>query len=322
MSENEYDDLPDDFADIDGVDWEQVLSTTTYPQRSGERPQQSPSRPTENTTGEAHPATPNSDYFGDDTLDESALAEIDAIEHRFTQQAQAGPSRQVPAPHRGGAIAKLRSTPVQDTLKRLRSGSPSPQQPSKKGKTRAGDSTPTALDLLAEMEDEYTCPVCFDLLVAAHVANPCGHSFCGDCGRQWATTARKVTCPICRTALSRSAKVIPNIALQNAVEKYTELLAKADHAEWKLGGAAYTSWSERKQKWKEQALAHRKKAPPEPAFGRVIDLTSVFLDFNEDDEELDPTYDDGSGLIPAAPRNHPRRPYARTRSVRTGVFPV
>jgi hypothetical protein len=96
MSENEYDDLPDDFADIDGVDWEQVLSTTTYPQRSGERPQQSPSRPTENTTGEAHPATPNSDYFGDDTLDESALAEIDAIEHRFTQQMQAGPSRQVP----------------------------------------------------------------------------------------------------------------------------------------------------------------------------------------------------------------------------------
>jgi hypothetical protein len=75
------------------------------------------------------------------------------------------------------------------------------------------------------------------------------------------------------------------------------------------------------RKWKEQVLAHQKKMPHEPVRARVIDLTSVFLDLNDDDEELDPTYDDGSGLIPGAPRNHPRRPYARTRSVRTGVFP-
>lgn len=68
-------------------------------------------------------------------------------------------------------------------------------------------------------------------------------------------------------------------------------------------------------------MAREKKPPPEPTRGRFIDLTHVFLDLNEDDEELDPSYDDGSGLIPL-PRRHPRRPYVRTRSTRTGLSPV
>ncbi|KAF6766214.1 hypothetical protein DFP72DRAFT_10549 [Ephemerocybe angulata] len=170
------------------------------------------------------------------------------------------------------------------------------------------------------MEDEYTCSVCCDILAAAHIANPCGHSFCGDCGYQWVSVAKKSTCPICRTHLSVSAQLIPNVALESAVGKYVELLGVAGHNGWRSGGNLHKDWLERKEMWKIQALAREKKHPPEDQPGtnvqQVIDLTRVFFDRSS------PIRDDGSDLIPVAPptyRSH--RPFARTRSSRAVLLP-
>jgi len=76
MSEDEFDNMPDDFADIEGVDWAQILAGP-----SAELPETIPSIP-------AHPGSSDSstDYFEDnyDDLDPSLLAELDRIEEEFT----------------------------------------------------------------------------------------------------------------------------------------------------------------------------------------------------------------------------------------------
>ena len=47
-----------------------------------------------------------------------------------------------------------------------------------------------------DLEDEMSCAVCQDTIVAAHSLVPCGHWFCGSCLLQW--LPRKQICPTCR----------------------------------------------------------------------------------------------------------------------------
>ncbi|KAF8058276.1 hypothetical protein FPV67DRAFT_1722066 [Lyophyllum atratum] len=122
----------------------------------------------------------------------------------------------------------------QVSLKRPRSDSLSPrgQSPSKKGKGKA-QGNEGVWQVLSEFEDELTCPICSDIFVAAHLANPCGHSFCGDCGWQWKMKG-KSNCLICRTEFSRETPMIPNFAMDNTVEKHISALGQSGLAEWKL----------------------------------------------------------------------------------------
>ena len=55
-------------------------------------------------------------------------------------------------------------------------------------------------DWAKELEDEMSCAVCQDTIVAAHSLVPCGHCFCGTCLFQW--LSRKQICPTCRSALA------------------------------------------------------------------------------------------------------------------------
>jgi len=59
-------------------------------------------------------------------------------------------------------------------------------------------------DWVKDLEDEMSCAVCQETIVAAHSLVPCGHCFCGNCLFQW--LSRKQICPTCRsvTALTLS----------------------------------------------------------------------------------------------------------------------
>lgn len=76
MSDDEYDSIPDPFADAEGVDWEAVLAA----------PQAGPSGHAERHPSPLNAArSPSSGYFDDDDLDSGVLAEIDEIERQATQ---------------------------------------------------------------------------------------------------------------------------------------------------------------------------------------------------------------------------------------------
>jgi hypothetical protein len=51
-------------------------------------------------------------------------------------------------------------------------------------------------DWLKDVEDEFSCAVCQESIIAAHSLVPCGHCFCGNCLFQW--LSRKQICPTCR----------------------------------------------------------------------------------------------------------------------------
>lgn len=101
--------------------------------------------------------------------------------------------------------------------------------------------------MLSEYEDEFICSICCDIFVAPHVGNPCGHTFCGDCGWQWSRTKGNGTCAICRTRLSKSTPMIPNITLDNTVEKHVQALRTSGDEDWIPGGTKYVEWNLRKE---------------------------------------------------------------------------
>jgi hypothetical protein len=55
------------------------------------------------------------------------------------------------------------------------------------------------------------------------------------------------TCALCRTALNRNAPVIPNIAVDNTVEKHIEVLASNGGREWQTGGKSIAERIARKE---------------------------------------------------------------------------
>ncbi|KAF9014992.1 hypothetical protein BDQ17DRAFT_1228811, partial [Cyathus striatus] len=83
--------------------------------------------------------------------------------------------------------------------------------------------------------------------IGAQVGNPCGHSFCGECGCLWLKKNHRNGCPICRSAFARSRPMIPNIALDNLVEKYIHALRLSGDKDWGPDGSKYKEWLSRKQ---------------------------------------------------------------------------
>ncbi|KAI5991564.1 hypothetical protein EDD15DRAFT_1095186 [Pisolithus albus] len=66
--------------------------------------------------------------------------------------------------------------------------------------------------ILGGYEDEITCPICCDILVAAFMCNPCGHTTCGDCGYGWIARNRySPTCAVCRSELIKSKASPPKL---------------------------------------------------------------------------------------------------------------
>ncbi|EIM83464.1 uncharacterized protein STEHIDRAFT_160046 [Stereum hirsutum FP-91666 SS1] len=112
--------------------------------------------------------------------------------------------------------------------------------------------------LLQGFEDNMTCPICFDLFSVPHLGNPCGHSFCGLCGMGWIKENR--TCPMCRAKLNKQVPMIPNISLDNTIERHINALAASGDRDWLEGGEKMVEWNERRENWKTEKAA-LEKAP-------------------------------------------------------------
>ncbi|TFK57489.1 hypothetical protein OE88DRAFT_140020 [Heliocybe sulcata] len=327
-SEDEFDSLPDPFAD---VDWATVPDLgLPDPHRRDQQAQ--PSTSTTNPTdleGSSQDAvrrpsalpsdvqsSPSSNYFSDD-LDERTLAQVDEVVRTETRRA----STNKPTVPRDRAIAALFAGPPSQSLGRTaleasssrantsrhfagrppnsRNGDsptsskrprtptrPIPKlidsSPRKKGKTEF--SSPSAikkgkqkedtvgnaiLDVLDTFDDDITCPICCDTFVAAHVGNPCGHCFCGECGWAWISKNRRhPTCAICRGQLSGDSPMIPNYTLDSLVEKHINALGGSGDRDWLPGGVKLKDWHGRKEKWKND-LAKRAEKPKSTSSNRV-----------------------------------------------------
>lgn len=102
MSDDEFDNLPDEFADIQGVDWAQLLAgpstvSNVHCAHAAESSHESVENPI--------PASPHSNnsslYFPDDDMDSAFLAELHQIEQRDIGASQVASSSRLP--HRGNA---------------------------------------------------------------------------------------------------------------------------------------------------------------------------------------------------------------------------
>ncbi|KAH9968766.1 hypothetical protein BC827DRAFT_1165489 [Russula dissimulans] len=109
-------------------------------------------------------------------------------------------------------------------------------------------------EFLDSFEDEMICPICCDIFAFAHLGNPCGHTFCGECGWSWIKKNKQApSCPICRASLSEGAPLIPNFAVDSAVEKHVQALRTNGVEGWENSGAKLTEWQARKARWKENS---------------------------------------------------------------------
>ncbi|KAJ3933307.1 MAG: hypothetical protein NXY57DRAFT_892295, partial [Lentinula lateritia] len=81
--------------------------------------------------------------------------------------------------------------------------------------------------------------------VSAQLLNPCGHTICGPCAEQWLYDKGAETCPNCRRKTNYLRPVIPNIIVDNFVERYIQVCALSGEEAWQTDGVKLTEWLER-----------------------------------------------------------------------------
>ncbi|KAJ6604304.1 hypothetical protein DFH09DRAFT_1122274 [Mycena vulgaris] len=290
---DEFDVIQDPFADAD-VDWTQLLATPATTQSTQTSRQSSP------------------EYFPDDPLDEVFLAQLDLLDGTSTSgfvgstpafhNATTVPQSTIPlsstGPHPSTSTIQLaglfppnrspsppppqaRATKRRRTISEDASRSHESPESSSPSKKRKGADVPQA-----GFEGELSCPICFDILVATHLFNPCGHSFCGDCGWQWITANKKAGCPVCRSPLA-GTPMIPNICVDKMVDMHIQILSCSDE-DWGANGKRLTEFQGRQKKWKDR-LAERNKpvvAKPPPVWVVVSDDSDEDLHGSDEDLEV------------------------------------
>ncbi|KIJ68665.1 hypothetical protein HYDPIDRAFT_24920 [Hydnomerulius pinastri MD-312] len=209
--------------------------------------------------------------FSDD-VDLSFLAAVDELEARALRGTPAaGPSRPpqpLRSPASGGSecghTTNLTSNPAQvaqiigfaadndQSLKRpIQSPDVAPSK--KKGKMKA-EPHEDLQTILEGYETEISCPICTDIFVGAHIANPCGHTCCGECGYGWLARNRYApTCAVCRTSLSETKPLLPNFTVDNVVRHHIQALAMGGRPDWQEKGYRFIDWNKRLESWKKEA---------------------------------------------------------------------
>ncbi|THH12936.1 hypothetical protein EW146_g7225, partial [Bondarzewia mesenterica] len=148
------------------------------------------------------------------------------------------------------------NTPLTPTQKGSKRARQSGETPTKRRKGKEMESPGAALRRqLSQFEEEVTCSICCDIFVAAHAADPCGHSFCGECGWEWIKKNKRTpTCPLCRTKLSvKNGPMIPNFALDSIVKVVIQGYGSSGEEGWGEGGHKLKEWQKRKARWETQA---------------------------------------------------------------------
>jgi hypothetical protein len=88
MSDNEFDNIPDDFADVHGVDWVQILGSSTSTHRDAmasthldyEPAETLPEQPSTMSSNQSEPSDSSLYFSDDDDMDTTFLAELDRLE--------------------------------------------------------------------------------------------------------------------------------------------------------------------------------------------------------------------------------------------------
>ncbi|KAL4243078.1 hypothetical protein ABKN59_001039 [Abortiporus biennis] len=322
MTEDEYDTLPDPF---EGLDWNTIPELAEPPRSTGEEP----------PTSQLLSNTPHSssDYAFDD-VDDAFLAEVSAIETAMTVP-------RTPSPHPIPSNLTATTSPslnhsdqpdvsshmqmpsslasIPDASSQKRKLSPSETESSEahayKGKERASDGSQVH-KILRDFEDELTCPICFDIFACAYVSIPCGHSCCGECGWSWiAKHPKHPTCVVCRAGLTSKDLMVPNIALDNTVEKQIEALATHGDKSWVEDGPNYQEWKNRRDKGKRDAAIRAEKGKLSDKTVRVaravnpnnVNTGPVVIDDDPSDEDYRPGSDEAVyQFIPQRPPPPPR----------------
>ncbi|KAH7883829.1 hypothetical protein F5I97DRAFT_1599118 [Phlebopus sp. FC_14] len=123
---------------------------------------------------------------------------------------------------------------------------PSEEPPSlKKGKMKA-EIQEDLNAILEGYEDEIVCPICCDILVAAHMASPCGHTYCGECGYVWLSRNKySPTCAVCRANLTAATPLLPNFVVDSIVRQHVQALARSGRPDWQQNGYRLIEWNRR-----------------------------------------------------------------------------
>ncbi|ORY26269.1 hypothetical protein BCR39DRAFT_262542 [Naematelia encephala] len=70
-----------------------------------------------------------------------------------------------------------------------------------------------------EWYEELECGICSHILAAPQALVPCGHTFCGPCAWQWIRIGKNYTCPHCRMEIPEATPLIPNIIVDQIIER-------------------------------------------------------------------------------------------------------
>jgi len=303
-SEDEFDALSDPFV---GVNFDDIPALSS--QRCHLSTPASTSAPAQSSSRAAEADDTSSEYSMFDELDSEALATLDRIE------ANPGAAPKSVASSRGSiqtvTTAERQSSRYFISSPTKPTARPSSPEPSlNKHKRKASTSSSGTLSsspakrlknnsigaispngrvrrILNTFEDEMTCPICCDLIAAAHLGNPCGHTTCGECLVGWIQKSTGgATCPICRATLSAEQPLIPNFALDNTLEKQVSALGMNGDRDWTEGGKKLLEWRARKDKWKEIAAKRASKAGKRPRRNAIaLEIFEVVNELMGDDAE-------------------------------------
>ncbi|KAL4258522.1 RING-type domain-containing protein [Pleurotus pulmonarius] len=312
MSDDEFDDFGELPNLFDNIDWNTIpeLSDPIAAQPSIPDVQAESTVELEGLSQDV--GSPDSSQYSCDEIqfDDELLGLLDVLEERAVQgnastslQQQpaattarpvtAAPPPMLPAPISTHLQA---NTPKPADKHTKRSGSPlmygSPRKKGKHHETFEDSGTETQVRermdaYLASFQEELTCPICCDIFAASHVGNPCGHSFCGECGWQWVERCgnNAPSCPVCRTLLSLDVPMLPNITVDNNVQKHIEALQTNGYDDWKPGGVRHSDWHARKERWKKGgAILMKQKMEQIKKANSIIYLDA---DDNEGDDDSD-----------------------------------
>ncbi|CAF3368982.1 unnamed protein product [Rotaria socialis] len=95
---------------------------------------------------------------------------------------------------------------------------PSSSQPQTTINTTISPKVEKTSSLTSNIEEDYNCPICFELINEAFVSR-CGHSFCSKCLQRTVESLHR--CPKCQLSL-QSSDIFPNYTLNAIIEKYRQ----------------------------------------------------------------------------------------------------
>ncbi|CDO70266.1 hypothetical protein BN946_scf184942.g66 [Trametes cinnabarina] len=245
------------------------------------------------SSGTQAPSLASTQYAFDE-VDDAFLRRVSEIEQTVSVTQSSTPSADRP-------LSYSRSQ-RQERMERRISGPAATSQMSRRSKQGkkepegkpVGDPHASARQILARLEEELTCPICYDFLVATHTTAPCGHSCCGECLLTYLKgVGRKATCPVCRAALTRARPLIPTFTLDNMVQKHVEALEQTGSVDWQPFAQRRRDFAERKaQSSKVTEDISRFKLPPPlpinpPHQANELDDFLDYMGETDDDSEYE-----------------------------------